>query len=100
MYRSIVPTVQGITYAAQQPNPSPLATFNGAYGTWQEAMKMDPSGSLIQSTAISAAASAAVLGVLGAFLPFFTAAEGAKWGALLGAGRGIYEWNKAARGQK
>jgi hypothetical protein len=36
--------------------------------------------------------SAVVFGVIGAILPFFSAAEGAKWGALVGGGRGVYEW--------
>jgi hypothetical protein len=36
--------------------------------------------------------SAVIFGVIGAVLPFFSAAEGAKWGALIGGSRGVYEW--------
>ncbi len=71
---------------------NPFHAVRDAYGVWNTAMTEDPSGTLVQQTVRSAAMSAVVFGVIGAILPFFSAAEGAKWGALVGGGRGVYEW--------
>ncbi len=91
MYKAVIPAVQGIAYAATRaPNPSPLEIVSGTYGAWNDAMAVDPTGSLLRDAAEGAVVSAAILGVLGAMLPFFSATEGVKWGALIGASRGVY----------
>jgi hypothetical protein len=74
---------------------NPLHAVEQAYGVWNSVMTEDPSGSAIRNVTQGAVVSAAIFGVIGAVLPFFSVAEGVKWGALIGAGRGAFEWYRA-----
>jgi len=77
--------------------PDMLGNARAAYGVWDAAMKEDPQGNLVRVTVQNAAVSAAIFAVVGLVLPKFTAVEGMKWGALIGAARGAWEWSQARK---
>ena len=87
MYRSVIPPVQGLAFGPNGlgPQQNPLEALGNAYGVWYGAMEYDPSGQFARSVVQNAVWSAAVFAGVGYVLPAFTAAEGAKWGALAGA---------------
>jgi len=83
-YKAQVPPVQGIAMA---------------YGTWQDVIKTDPSGQLLNQVLRNTVFSALYGAGVGYALPDtlgFTAKEGARWGAVLGLSMTLYQAVKNA----
>jgi hypothetical protein len=91
MYKTVIPLVQGLGYRKPASGePSSLELVKSTYGVWDEALQVDPSGTLIQNTVRGAATSALIFAAIGYLVPGLTAVEGLKWGAITGGARSLY----------
>ncbi len=84
MFTAPIPPVQGLAYQSHYQNP--LDAVHDAYGVWYGAMQYDPTGNLVRAAIYNSLWTGAVFAALGHYLPGYNAKEGAKWGALVGAG--------------
>ena len=88
-----IPAIQGL--AMQKPlSDNPLQLASSVYGALQSLGSVTnppPAGQgMLKDVAVNAAMGALVLGTAGHLLPYFDVKSGAKWGALLGAGRTLF----------